>query len=116
MMENKNGKNRDSIMTLISQMGTPLVQRDFNDMEFQMDFINSKVSVRPGLVDYLNENSSRLQHLLDENPSLMRWWFDDLSKALSVMKEVLERFDGFEVSHRPVCLEKNVLLLQVGDI
>lgn len=81
----------------------------YKNLGFQIDFIRKEIIQEEALSRMLNINSIKSEHL-DENPELIRWWFEDLSKALEMMAKV-----RFDITHRLICLEKNALLIQVGD-
>lgn len=87
-------------------------KEEFNNLNFQIDFINSEVSKFPKLVETLNKNSTRLQHLLDEEPRLMRWWFESIEKAMSLMVKI---DSNKNLNHRLICIEKNALFIQLGE-
>lgn len=84
----------------------------FQNVSFQIDLINSEASDRHEVVSYLNDHSTRLQHLLDEEPRLMRWWFKDFDTALSALAKI----SGVKnLSHRMICIERKTLFFQLGD-
>lgn len=82
------------------------------NVKFQIDFINTELTRRTELVNLLNNNSTRLQHLIDENPRLMRFWFEDLSTAIKIMTDLLNEEN---LSFRLICVELNALFIQIGD-
>lgn len=82
----------------------------FNNLSFQIDLINEQVIRETTLVGFLNNNSSRLQHIIDEEPRLMRWWFDNIEIALDAMAKIKHHLD-----HRLICIEKNALFIQIGE-
>ena len=86
---------------------------DFDGMSFQIDLVNTEVTPRTEIVNFLNDNSQRLQHLLDEEPRLIRWWFDDFGAAMKVMLKLSEEGD---LNHRLICIDKKMLFVQVGDV
>lgn len=99
--------NKEVLEEIKSSLGN-----DLNSKSFQIDLVNTEVTPRTQIVRFLNENSSRLQHLLDEEPRLIRWWFDNFDTALTVMTKLSGEID---LSHRLICIEKNLLFIQVGD-
>lgn len=82
----------------------------FKNLSFQIDLINEQATKETELVDFLNSCSSKLQHIIDEEPRIMRWWFDDLETAMNAMTKINHNLD-----HRLICLEKNALFIQIGD-
>jgi len=84
----------------------------FEGLSFQIDLINSEVTLERDVVNYLNNNSTRLQHLLDEEPRLIRWWFNDFESALDAMVKISS---VRELSHRLICLDKQALFIQLGN-
>mgnify|MGYP006921603354 CR=1 FL=1 len=86
---------------------------DFDGMSFQIDLINSEITPRPEIVNFLNENSQRLEHLLDKDPKLIRWWFSNFEIAIKVM---LKLSDEDDLNYRLVCVERKTLFIEVGDV
>lgn len=82
----------------------------YKNLNFQIDFFRKEVIKEEALSRMLNINSIKSEHL-DGSPELIRWWFKDLGKALEMMAKV-----RFDITHRLICLEKNALLIQVGDL
>lgn len=106
------GKGKNNSTNLLDKIKTGL-GNDFENVSFQIDLINSEVTPQTDIVNFLNNNSSRLQHLLDEEPRLIRWWFDDINVSLKAMSEIAKVKD---LAHRLICIEKNVLFIQNGHI
>tara|TARA_E500000318_G_scaffold112008_1_gene133322 strand:+ start:8722 stop:9066 length:345 start_codon:yes stop_codon:yes gene_type:complete len=86
---------------------------DYEGMSFQIDLVNTEVTPRTEIVNFLNDNTERLQHLLDEEPRLIRWWFSDFGTAAKAMLKLSEAGD---LNHRLICIEKKMLFVQVGDV
>lgn len=85
---------------------------NFENLSFQIDFINSEITPKREIVDFLNDNSTKLQHLLDEEPRVIRWWFENIDKALTAMVKISSVKD---LTHRLICIEKNALFIQEGE-
>lgn len=85
---------------------------EFVNISFQIDLINTEITPRTSIVNFLNENSIKVQHLLEEDLRLVRWWFENLDKALLVVKILSEEID---LSYRLISIEKNILFIQVGN-
>ena len=86
---------------------------DYDGMSFQIDLVNTEVTPRTEIVNFLNDNSERLQHLLDEEPRLIRWWFEDFGTAMKAMLKLSQERD---LNHRLICIEKKMLFVQVGHV
>ncbi|MEO0571987.1 MAG: hypothetical protein AAF039_09805 [Bacteroidota bacterium] len=78
----------------------------------QIDF---KTNHTPSLevMGWIMENSSRVEHLLDEEPRISRWWFEDIGKALEAVNRIIEEDPAAE--YRWLCLELDALIMQHGD-
>lgn len=107
------GKSRlaDSVKIAQIEKLKSNLDKQFHNLSFQIDFINNQITTNESnLVDFLNSKSMRLEHLLDEEPKLIRWWFDSLESALNAMTKISN-----ELNHRLICIEKNALFIQVGE-
>lgn len=83
---------------------------NLGELPYQIDFLTAD---KPDseLVDFVMSNSTRVQHLLDENPRISRWWFADFSKAMEAMVKCSEH-EG--LTYRLICLATDSLYIQHG--
>lgn len=107
MSDKKGNQSQEKLNEIKSSLDST-----FDTVSFQIDFINEQITPQTEIVSFLNENSSRLQHLLDEEPRLIRWWFDSFDIALKAMTKISKVED---LAHRLICVEKHTLFIQVGD-
>lgn len=101
---------------ILTELDSPEIQKEFNSQSFQIDFINTEITSKSEVVRVLNENSNRLQHLIDVEPRLIRWWFDDLRTATKVLSTIIKEHNVLNLSFRLICQEKNLLFIQNGDL
>lgn len=104
----RNKVNIEMLKKIESSLGD-----DYENKKFQIDLINTEITSKTEIVNILNDNSSRLQHLLNEEPKLIRWWFDNFKTAI---KPIIRLSQEEEISYRFICLEKKTLFIQVGNI
>ncbi|MEO2050242.1 MAG: hypothetical protein ABGX00_00645 [Allomuricauda sp.] len=80
--------------------------------QHQIDF---KTNDGPPLevMEWIKHNSTRVQHLLDEEPRLSRWWFNDIGTAMKAVNIIMEKCP--DVEYRWLCIDLNALVMQHGD-
>lgn len=107
------GKSRlaDSFKTEQMEKLKSKIDRKYSNLSFQVDLINNQITKKQSnLVDFLNSISMKFEHLTNEEPTILRWWFENIESAISAMKKI-----DNELSHRLICIEKNALFIQVGN-
>lgn len=88
------------------------MEKKLDDFPQQIDFKTSHTPSQP-VMGWIMENSTRVEHLVDEQPRLSRWWFDDAEKVLKAINMIIE--DGTDTEYRWICKDLGVLMIQRGE-
>ena len=88
------------------------MKHDLGVLPYQIDF---KTQDKPPheIISWLNENTTRVQHLLDEEPRVSRWYFENLETALKAVTMIQESKQS--IDYRLVCNALSGLFIQDGD-
>ncbi|WP_075344118.1 hypothetical protein [Tenacibaculum agarivorans] len=89
--------------------GKVIPEETLNTLQFQIDFKREEIIKDETFMRHLNNESIKSEHL-EEDPEIIRWWFDTFDKAFGIIPKVPEGY-----SHRLICLEIEKLFIQMGD-
>lgn len=65
------------------------------------------------ITDWINGNSTKVQHLLDVEPRVTRWWFADIGKVIQAINLIQDHKEP--ITYRMICLAMDSLYIQHGE-
>ncbi len=85
---------------------------NLGELAYQLDFKTGD-KIPHQITNWISENSTRVQHLLDEEPRVTRWWFKNMEIAFNAIIKMQEQEEF--ITYRLICLTTNSLYIQHGE-